>query len=159
MTAPKLPFSPRRLSLCSALALLLLAGCAGHSGALASGQSFALASDLSVRLVSSRPASHQLQLQITILATGRTAIETLVPAVLVTPDGGHENGASLDLQSDRANITMTLDGADQVGYVTVSDSRDGHSARWSVAAQALAGCQGDSGCRLVGVPQPRPVQP
>lgn len=142
------------------LALPVLSACGGQISMLNAGQSYALAPDLTVRLVSIRPGLSQLHLQITILATGGTAIETLIPAVVVTPEGGHESSATLDVARDSAKIDMLLDGAQQVSYVTVRDSRNGHAAKWDVnAIRALAGCATGDACRLIGMPQSQPLQP
>ena len=136
----------------------LLAGCAGHGASLAAGQSYALAPDLTVRLAAARPALDQLRLQVTVLATGGTAIETLVPAVLVIPAGGKESSASLDMHSDSATITMLLDNARGVTSVEVRDARSGRAATWDVGrTRALIGCQPGDDCQVLGLPRTAPV--
>ena len=139
---------------CFVLAILTLAACGAHTAVLASGSSYALAPDLTVRLVSMHPSLNQLRLDITVLATGGTAIEALVPIVVVTPDGGKETAASLTVNGDQATMQMTLDNAQGVNYVTVSDQRNGHAARWSVpVASTMLGCKAGGECNVFALPR------
>ena len=139
---------------CVTLMILALAGCGAHTVVVASGSSYALAPDLTVRLVSMHPSLNQLRLDITVLATGSTAIEALVPVVVVTPDGGRETSASLTVQGDEATMQMTLDDAQGVSFITVSDRRNGSSVRWSVPlASTLLGCKASANCGILAMPQ------
>jgi hypothetical protein len=116
-------------------------------------QSYALAPDLSVRVVSSRPSLSQLQLQITLLATGNTPVATLVPAVLVIPAGGRETSSTLDFKQADALITMLLTDAQKVASVTVRDTRSGASMDWAVqSAVSLLPCKTSNDCTLIGLP-------
>lgn len=141
------------------LGLTLLAGCGAQSAALHGGQSFALAPDLTVRLLSTRPSWDQLKLQIFVMPTGSTALESLIPDVVVIPDGGKESSATLDLHSDQAVITMVLENAQNVAAVTIRDARSGHFARWSIGTmQALLPCKQGDDCGLLGVPHSPSLQ-
>ncbi len=135
----------------------LLAACAAQGASLATGQSYALAPDLTVRLSSARPALNQLRLQITVLATGGTAIESLLPAVVVIPAGGKQSSATLDMQRDSATITMLLDAAQSVNSVVVRDARDGHTATWAVGVQGLLACKPGDECQLLALPRTSPI--
>lgn len=140
-------------AVCVLLGMSLLAGCGATSAALHGGQSSALAPDLTVRLLSTRPSWNQLKLQIFVLPTGSTALESLIPDVVVIPDGGKESSATLDLHSDQAVITMVLENAQNVASVTVRDARSGHFAHWDIGTmQALLPCKQGDDCGLLGVP-------
>ena len=135
------------------LGLSLLVGCGAHSAALHAGQSYAFSPDVSVRLAFTRPTWSQLRLQVTILPTGSTPLESLIPDVVVVPDGGRELSASLDLHSDQAVITMLLENAEKVATVTVRDARNGHAAQWDVGdVPALVGCKPGDDCGVLAVP-------
>ena len=135
------------------LSLALLAACARPGSAVPAGQSFALAPDLTVRLASFHPSLTQLQLEITLLPTGSTSIESLVQAVVVIPSGGREVSSSLDFKQAGALITMLLADAQKVDSVTVRDARSGASADWSVQpAETLLPCKTSNQCELIGMP-------
>ena len=135
------------------LSVALLAACGSPGGAVRAGQAFALAPDLSVRLTSFHPSLTQLQLQITVLPTGNTPVESLVQAVVVIPSGGKELSSSLDFQQAGALITMLLSDAQKVASVTVRDARSGRSANWSVQpAEMLLPCKTSNQCELIGMP-------
>ena len=134
-------------------AVALLAACGSPQSTLRAGQSFALAPDLTVRLVSSRPSLTELQLQITLLPTGNTPVESLVPSVVVVPNGGRETASTLDFPHVGALITMLLADAQAVNSVTVRDVRSGHSVDWSVqGTETLLSCKGGDNCELIGMP-------
>jgi len=134
-------------------AVAFLAGCGTARPALRSDQSFALAPDLSVRVVSSRPSLSQLQLQITLLATGNTPVAALVPDIVVIPAGGRETSSSLDFKQADALITMLLADAQKVASVTVRDTRSGNSMDWTVqSAISLLPCKTSNDCQLIGLP-------
>lgn len=140
--------------LCATLALLALASCGQGVASLRLGQTFALAPDLSVKLLASRPTVSQLRLDLTVLPTGSTPLSALVPSVVVIPGGGREISATLNFQRDRALIMMLLDGAQHVTSVTVRDARSGRSADWSVVAdQSLLNCKPGDTCQIIGIPQ------
>ncbi|MGI8913408.1 MAG: hypothetical protein ACR2JY_06425 [Chloroflexota bacterium] len=144
------------------LAIALVAACGQAQSTLNTGQSYALAPDMSVRLVSYRPSLNELQLQITLLPTGNTALESLVPALVVIPNGGRETSSTLDFQQAGALITMLLADAENVASVTVRDTRSGHSADWAVqTAMTLLPCKGSGDCQLIGMPhaQTQPGHP
>jgi hypothetical protein len=139
--------------LCMLSAIVMLAACGQSTTTIGAGQTFALAPDLSIRLASYRPSLTELQLQITLLPTGRTPAESLVPSVVVIPSGGKETSSTLDFKAADALITMLLADAQDVSTVTVRDARSGHSAEWAVAsAETLLPCPGTSNCQLIGVP-------
>lgn len=130
-----------------------LVGCGSSSATLRPGQSYALAPDLSVRVVSSRPALSQLQLQITLLATGSTPLAALVPDVVVIPAGGREISSTLDFKQADALITMLLADAQRVASVTVRDTRSGNSMDWAVQRlELLLPCKTSNDCQLIGLP-------
>ena len=142
------------LLLCGLLALTVLAGCGTQTAALHGGQSSVLAPDLTVRLLSTRSSWDQLKLQIFVIPTGDTALESLVQDVVVIPAGGKESSASLDLHSDQAVITMLLANAQNVASVTIRDARTGHFAQWEIGTrQALLPCKQGDDCGLLGVPR------
>jgi uncharacterized lipoprotein YajG len=135
------------------VAVALLVACGRPQSALSTGQSFALAPDLTVRLMSSRPTLTELRLQITLLPTGDTPVESLVPAVVVVPNGGRETSSTLDFPPVGALITMLLTDAQNVNSVTVRDTRSGHSVEWSLrGAETLLACKGGDNCELIGMP-------
>lgn len=140
-----------------------LAGCGSNTSTqLRSGQSFALAPDLTVRLTASRPTLTQLKLQIRLLPAGETPVQALVPDVVVIPSGGREISSTLDFQQAGALITMLMEDAQQVGAVTVRDVRTGHSVDWLMpSVQALFPCKTSNDCELIGLPQGQslPSQP
>jgi hypothetical protein len=134
-------------------AAAFLVGCANSRPALQPDQSYALAPDLSVRVVSSRPSLSQLQLQITLLATGNTPVTTLVPDVVVIPSGGRETSSTLDFKQADALITMLLADAQKVASVTVRDTRSGNSMDWAVqSVVSLLPCKSSNDCELIGLP-------
>ena len=136
------------------LGLSLLVGCGAHGAALHAGQSYAYSPDVSVRLAFTRPSWSQLRLQVTIVPTGNTPLESLIPDIVVVPDGGRELSATLDLHSDQAVMTMLLENAEKVATVTIRDARNGHSARWDVGnVQARLGCKPGDDCGVLGVPR------
>jgi hypothetical protein len=133
--------------------ITILAACGQSHTTLPAGQTFALAPDLSVRLVSYRPSLTELQLQITLLPTGHTPVESLVPSVVVIPSGGKETSSTLDFKAAGALITMVLADAQHVDTVTIRDARSGQSAEWAVVgAVTLLPCPGSSNCQVIGLP-------
>ena len=140
------------------LSVALLAACGRPSSGVPAGQPFALAPDLTVRLASFHPSLTQLQLQITLLPTGSTPIESLVQAVVVIPSGGREVSSSLAFKQAGALITMLLADAQKVDSVTVRDARSGASADWSVQpAETLLPCKTSNQCELIGMPNAQSV--
>jgi len=140
----------------AAVAISLLGACGQAQSTVKAGQSIALAPDLTVRLASYRPSLTELQLQITLVPTGRTPVESLVPSVVVIPSGGKETSSTLDFKQADALITMLLENAQHVGTVTVRDARSGHSAVWTLlGAGTLLPCAGGANCQVIGIPHPQ----
>ncbi len=141
------------------VAVVGLSACGTSLPTVASGGAYSLASDMSVRLTATHPTVRLLSLVIEITSAGSTTPEALVPNVAVTPEGGSETNADLKFAGTTATITMTLEDAQDVQYVDISDVRSNKGARWDVTRpKTWIGCASDDQCQLLGLPQSKVIE-